>query len=412
MQEVEEKEVFSGKSWFSLPFFYLLITAGLGVFLRILQSYPIEIKFINVMHAHSHLALLGWCNTALMIFLVNTFVPAKTKRVKVYHRIFYAFQFAVFGMLFFFPFQGYSITTITFSSFFIVVSYFFAFRFLKDTTKQNSSIALSFARIAICFFVLSSIGPWSLGPLNANGLGGSDLYFNMIYFYLHFLYNGYFLFALFALLFAYAEKKNLEFNLKQAKLVRNLLVVSTILAYALSVLWIEPPFWVYGLGIAAVLLQLLAVGMLLQIVFQLKAQLTFPSAFYKWMVYGVMTAFLMKVILQTGSVIPDLASQIAIRRDWVLAYLHLVFLGIVTPFILLTYYRIYKKGKIRDLSKWGLVVFLFGFVIHELLMVLKGGSVLFIDYMGALLLGATGLLFVGVLLLNLGYFRAHDTHKP
>lgn len=413
MNTVGESKIFTGKSWFSLPFLYLLITAALGVFLRVLQSFPIEIKFTNVMHAHSHLALLGWCNTALVIFLVNTFVPANTKRRKAYRRIFYAFQFAVIGMLLFFPFQGYSLTTIFFSSFFIVVSYFYAYRFLKDTaeSEKGASLAISFARVSVWFFVLSSIGPWSLGPLNANGLGGSDLYFNMIYFYLHFLYNGYFLFALIALLFAYLEKKKLLFSVEQASKVKSLLITSTITAYVLSVLWVEPPSWVYALGGFAVLLQLVAVFLLFRIFSKIKNKLSFPSAFYKWVVYGVFAAFFLKVLLQTGSAIPELAAQISLRRDWVLAYLHLVFLGILTPFLLLKYYETYQARRISKISRWGVKVFLLGFVVHELLMVVKGATTIGMEYMLNMLLGATVLLFLGIILLNLGFFKnSHSSH--
>lgn len=404
---IESTKVFRGSSWFTLPFIYLLVTAILGVFLRFLHLFPLEVKFTNIMHAHSHLALLGWCSSALVIFLVNTFVIGSAKKNKNYRNIFYAFQITVIGMLLFFPSQGYTLTTIVFSSLFIIISYFFAYHFLKDTSSTGTKrpISLRFARMAIWFFLLSSIGPWSLGPLNAIGLGGSDLYFNMIYFYLHFLYNGWFLFSILAFIFAYLERNQISFSNALAKRVFGFLTVSTVLAYALSVLWTSPPKWIYGIGFLAVALQLIAIMFLFKIVFVAKGHLNFSSLFNKRLLYAIAFAFLLKVVLQSFSAFPPLATEIAVTRDWVLAYLHLVFLGIVTPFILLNFFRIYQAGVIKNLSRLGLLIFYTGFLAHEVLMVIKGGTPFLFESMSSLLFGATIFLFLGVLLINLGFFR-------
>ncbi|MAY84804.1 MAG: hypothetical protein CMP59_11795 [Flavobacteriales bacterium] len=347
------------------------------------------------------------------MLLVNAFVESSPKRSISYRRIFYAFQFSIFGMIIFFPFQGYSITTIAFSSFYILVSYAFAFRFLKDTSNHRKiSIAVRFARYSVIFFVISSIGPWSLGPLNAIGMGGSDLYFNMIYFYLHFLYNGWFLFAILALCFAYLEKRGIRYSEKRANRVLILFTISTLVAFSLSTLWVEPPFVVYICGIVAMLLQLIAFIDLIQLIRNVSNKIAFRSKLFKWITYGVFIAFALKIMLQSLSAIPSIAYEIALRREWVLAYLHLIFLGIVTPFLLLLFIRDYLAGQFNILIKWGGGIFIIAFFFNEILMFVKGLGGSFIHINRFLLIAAVGL-FIGILLVNISFFRSDNkNHQP
>lgn len=337
--------------------------------------------------------------------MVNSFIPSGDNQKNNYRRIFYAFQVTVFGMLLFFPFQGYSLTTIVFSSAFILISYLFAFRFLKDTASLTikNKTSLRFARTAIWFLLLSSIGPWSLGPLSASGLGGSDLYFNMIYYYLHFLYNGWFLFAIMALLFSYLEKSGLSFNIIHANRAWILISTSTLASYVLSLLWVEPPYWVYIIGILAVVIQLMAVGYLIGIFRKVWNAICFPSKFYKWLAVLIIGASSLKILLQTLSAFPHIAAVIAVNRDWILAYLHLVFLGIVSPFILVNYYWQYHCGSLNIIAKAGLIVFVFGFLTHEVLMFLRGGAFLPTGSMSAYLLASTILILLGVICLVTDY---------
>lgn len=403
--------IFKSHSWFYLPLIYLLITALLGVLLRSLKLWDLGPNYVYILHTHSHIALLGWCHTSLFLFLVNAFIPSQDNQKRVYTYFFYAFQITVVGMLFFFPFQGYSPTTIAFSSLFLIVGYFFAFRFLKDTRirKSISPPSLRFTRAAFIFFVISSIGPWALGPLNMNGLGGSDLYYNFIYFYLHFLYNGWFSFALLGLIFKYLEQKKIAYNITWAILAYRLLFASTLLGCSLSTLWSNPPMWVFIIGGISSIVQIIAVYYLFLIGRStIKMVQLLKKDGIRFLFLASIALFTFKIVLQFLSAMPTIAELVAIIRDWVIAYLHLVLLGCFTPLFFLFYYRFLKGGIIRGKGIGGLVLFFGGFLMHELLLIYRGVAswqkLPFID-LRAILLISTSIILSGVMLLVFDLMR-------
>ena len=114
-------------------FAYFVIVVCLGIFLRsaAVVDYPFGFTYRYIVHAHSHLAILGFVYTLLLALLIRTFVPFTAEIEKKYKRLFYITQFSVLGMLFSFPFQGYGAVSISFSSVFIICSYYFARFYLK-----------------------------------------------------------------------------------------------------------------------------------------------------------------------------------------------------------------------------------------------------------------------------------------
>jgi hypothetical protein len=118
-----------------------------------------------------------------------------------------------------------------------------------------------------------------------------------------------------------------------------------------------------------------------------------------------------KFLLQTGSLHPGLAKLAFGFRPIVIGYLHLVFLGFITIFIIayLKHTGFIAAGGWR---KKGLVTLVAGIVLQEVLLLVQG--VLAISYNGvpfineALLLSALVML-TGIMLLNAGMLRA--THS-
>ena len=164
------------KKWVWLSFVYLILVGLLGCLLRLIFFYPIEgVNFKYFLHGHSHLAFLGWIFNAFFAALIFTYIP---KKARTYKLLFWLLQVAVLGMLITFPIQGYAAASITFSTLHIFLSYWFAGKFLRDTSAKrlgSSPFSLAFVRWGLLFMVLSSIGPFALGAIMAKGLGGSDL---------------------------------------------------------------------------------------------------------------------------------------------------------------------------------------------------------------------------------------------
>ena len=87
--------------WLRISFLYFVLVAVLGVFLRFILISPIDgIIFRYFLHAHSHLAFLGWIFNAIFIALLLAYVP---ERIKKYKLLFWLLQLAVVGMLISFP---------------------------------------------------------------------------------------------------------------------------------------------------------------------------------------------------------------------------------------------------------------------------------------------------------------------
>ena len=99
--------------------FYFLIAAVLGVVLRLFFLFDIPLKYRHIVHGHSHLALLGWVYLAMTALLMRLFLKDRLKDVQ-HKRITWATHITIIGMLCTFPFQGYALLSIVFSTLFFV----------------------------------------------------------------------------------------------------------------------------------------------------------------------------------------------------------------------------------------------------------------------------------------------------
>ena len=412
--------LFQKKHWGAIAFTFLLITAALGVLLRLMLFVNTGWNYGNILHAHSHIATLGWCNNVLFIMLVNYFMPVG--RTTAYRPIFWLFQLAVVGMLIAFPIQGYAPVSIAFSSFFILVTYYFSYRIMTDVKKEKQfaehpGISVTFLKAGILFLLLSSFGPWALGPLMVSGLGGTEWYYNAIYFYLHFLYNGWFIFALFALFFRWLEQKKIAFDQQLTRPFFRFLFSSCILGYSLSVLWANPPAWVFILGGVSGILQLIALFYFAKLLKSIsKTSLTIKESWLNVLIRTALVSFTVKIILQALSAIPTVALMAGEYRDFVIAYLHLVFLGFLTPVFIVMFFKQGSSKRLSTMGKTGVVLYIIGFTSNELLLFLSGVSQslerIIIPNSYQLMTVATTFLLLGVLFLFIHYLsiRSVDSH--
>ncbi|MBL4574623.1 MAG: hypothetical protein JKY51_00800, partial [Opitutaceae bacterium] len=189
-----------------ITFGWLLLSFALGLFLR--WMYVGQVPGVNykyLLHTHSHLALSGWVFGGFFLLLVGAFVPDEKGRP--FYHLFIWMQVSLVGMLVSFPFQGYGGYSIFFTTLFLFVTYAFCGFFFR-VIRGNSSVSVKILKNGLCFLILSSLGPYGLAYCMTNELSGSSWYQNSIYFYLHFLYNGFFFWSLFALLVKTRENQS------------------------------------------------------------------------------------------------------------------------------------------------------------------------------------------------------------
>src|ERR1035437_5552734 len=101
-----------------------------------------------------------------------------------------------YGMLLSFPFQGYGLISISFSTLSIFVSYAFAIMYWRDLNRMKvKSISHLWFKAALIFFCMSSVGPFTLADMMATSNINQNWSLAALYFFLHFQYNGWFFFA-------------------------------------------------------------------------------------------------------------------------------------------------------------------------------------------------------------------------
>ena len=161
--------------------------------------------------------------------------------------------------------------------------------------------------------------------------------------------------------FKVLDKEDITYNESGAKWFFHLIHASFIIGFALSVLWCKPPLWIYLIGAISVVIQLLALA---QFIGLLKCMSTAvwkrQNYWIKLLLLVSLCSFTAKTGLQALSAIPYFANLAHIIKDFIIGYLHLVFLGFVSPFILAFF--IHQKTIVitRSIGKAGLSVFLLG----------------------------------------------------
>jgi hypothetical protein len=391
--------------WFRVSVFNLLLVAFLGVVMR--YKIAFSLPFINqkyLLNAHSHFAFDGWITQALMTFIAIYISEHKQSfALKKYNWLLLANLITAYGMLFSFPFEGYATISIIFSTLSIFVSYAFAIVVWRDLNRMSPiTITHYWIKAALIFSVLSSIGPYTLAYMMATKHIYENTYLASIYFYLHFQYNGWFFFTCMSLL---ASKLNSTvLSLTKQKTIFYLFVFACIPTYFLSALWLPIPAWLYIIIVIAAFAQI--IGGILFFKPLLAKHTTFFSQTGKAIKYLFCLsaiALSIKLLLQLGSTIPALSTWSFGFRPIVIGYLHLVFLGIFSIFILA--YGLYNQYFVLDKKTMQAIwIFIAGIILNEVFLMAEGlGAITYeaIPFVNELLLVAAGIMFIGLLFLNI-----------
>lgn len=353
-----------------LAVLFLLVAASVGFVLRLMFVVPIAVNYKFLLHTHSHIAMLGWMYFA-MIFLIKKHLISCSDKQQQYRINFIVTTVAVFGMMFSFPFTGYALVSIISSSLFIFASYHFCYLFFQDlklvrlhpATKKTITYAL-------IFLIISSIGPWSLAGIMASGNSGSILYSNAIYFYLHFMYDGFLIFALLALLIHFLAP--FITSEKRLKTSVNVIVISGFTTVLLSFLWnIENQIF-HFVGLLTALFQLY--GFVLFFLsfdrIRIQEEIKERGGVFKLIVWMIFLSFVTKLLLQIISSCPWIIGKAIVIRDFVIGYIHLVFLGIISLSLFVFLFYQFRKSFRFKIASW---IFVLGIVSTETILLFRGG---------------------------------------
>jgi len=350
---------------------HLLIAALIGVLIRwyFLYNLP-HFNYNHWIHAHSHLAFLGWVFLALMAFINFYFERSENFPVRKFKILAGWIVITNLGMLISFPIQGYGPVSIFFSSIHMLLGVYVFFLY-HPFLKRQGSLGFQLVRWGFIFMIISGIGPLMLGPIVALGYKQTPWYDFAIYFYLHFQYNGFFTLAILGLIIHHLEKQQDPLFIENIRYpIVYGLALAILLTYFLSVLGSEPPLVFYLLGGLGAVIQIVIVMLILITLLRFYQSFFHHDNLYiNLMLVISLTCLETKLYLQFLSGIPAIADYVFHNRNIVIVYLHMVLLGFITSFLLAWWYKLNPSG-MKVYFYWSILNYLLGFLGSEIILLL------------------------------------------
>ncbi len=347
----------------------LFVAAVLGLILRYMkfESLPF-LNFKNIVHTHSHIAMGAWVYLALISALLTAFVPDTKSAFKPYQKVLWVSLLGIGGMLLSFPIQGYALYSITFSQIYVIGTYMLSYQLWSDVKEKT--IAAKYLKAALVFLCLSSLGPYAMGPLMAMKMTTTVWYPDAIYFYLHFQYNGWFIFALIALLLNRLEKGIVKANKQKSLAGFRWMVLGCVFTLFGSFLWSNPGLLFNVFAAFGALAQIIGIFLTLSAygIFTIPLSITlFSNKLSRYLFRVSAVSFIIKCLMQLMGSIQAVATTSYTYRNSIIAYLHIVMLGVVSFFL----FHFFIEKRILKNQKnvfWGLLLFSIGFFLSEFML--------------------------------------------
>ncbi|MEM8968940.1 MAG: hypothetical protein AAGE93_21160 [Bacteroidota bacterium] len=394
------------RHWMGSAIFFFWLAAIFGTLMR--YYFVNEVPFLeykHLLHAHSHVALLGWAYplvSGALLFLLLQHSQWLTK----YRYLLGLNVVSAVGMAIFFLYQGYGLYSISFSAVHLLSAYAFAYYFLKDLAALSPRAHTRFVRWGIYWLLVSTLGLWAIGPVSALLGKLHPLYFASIQFFLHFQFNGWLTYAIVGLWLFHIERSGKSVAVSTTGFW--LLQASLLLTYALSVTWSTPLSMVFYLNTLGVLLQVVAFCLILRPVFiaanPFKRLDDWTDILFS---FGVL-CLLLKVTVQTAVALPAVAEISYTIRNYVIGFIHLITLGAIT---LTAVSLLLKSGLLpRNTSaRAGWLLLLAAFILSELILFGQGTLLWlrqgFVAYYYEILFGVTALFPISLTIILLSYIR-------
>jgi hypothetical protein len=390
--------------WIDLSILNLCIVALLGMVLR--SKIVFALPFINYNHlleAHSHFTFEGWVTLILMALFIYELLPESISQGPTYQRLLGSIAICAWGILVAFAVQGYSIISIILSLCFVLLTYLFGVIFIRDLLRAKLTSCVKLLAISSIFYlILSSSGVIAITYIYFTKSFDAIFYRDALFTYLHFQYNGFFTLAIFALLFNLIDKSI------SVKAKRNIyrfsiaLCISIIPSLFLSYLWQDPNRWLRIIAIMGSILTISGFYFFVICALSLRTIYKKEKPVLRFLIFLSMGSFMLKIFLQSLTIFPVIGDAIFGNRPIIMGFLHLVFLGFVTLFILAYFI---KKGLLNSKIKWtgiAAIVFAGAVILNEVFLISQGFAAMFINGSSVFpwLLWTTGaLLFIGSLLI-------------
>lgn len=365
----------SAAAYFSRYGKLLLINFIIVALIGCIMRYKIGFEFPyldqkHLQHAHSHFAFGNWISLALYLIILHS-MQNQGRWTALLHKLIFAQYLMGFGMLFSFAAAGYNWLSISFSTATVIISYLTLYLYHRHCKQESPKPSWQkWYRWALIWQAISSIGTFSLAYMMASHHFDQHTYLASVFFFLHFQYNGWFLFGIIgSALYFLKQSHDVAVN---DQLSFTLLKWSVVPAYGLSVLWLHLPWYIYSIVVIFVFMQTVGIGKLLLALFALRQEVL-PKllSVIRWGSIFAGTAYLIKFLLQLCSVIPAIHKLAFGFRPIVIAYLHLILLAATstTLILLLTGLGVFKHNRHFTI---GFYILLAGIFFNESILAIQG----------------------------------------
>lgn len=356
-----------------LAVFNLLITALLGTLMR--YKIAFAFPFFNqkyLQEAHYHFAFYGWI-TACVYILILVYaqkVNPELKSKKYWAMIIVNFL-ASYGLLIGFAADSFNVVSIGSAIVGILVSLVYFISLSTDLKQVKDSTKLWFLG-GLFFAILSAVGVLWLSYMMVTKTVKLDLYLATTYYFLHFQYNGFFLFSCIGFLLHSLKQVKVEVPKLQNRKIFISLFIGCFVGFGLSVLWLDMPVWIFVIIVIATLIQTYGAILLYLLIQNNWEKLkTLWTPLQRFVLFYTGFAFAVKIALQLGSVIPVINKFAFGFRNIVIAYLHLILLMCISTFLI---DQIIRSGYFKQTSILlnGFKLFMLSVFLNEFLLGLMG----------------------------------------
>ena len=358
------------RRWYTIALACLVIAASIGTLLRAI--YVVEmpgLDFMRWLDAHSHLAMLGWAFTGLFIALLDqeehVILPQRFRWLMA------GSLMATTGMVLSYLLFGHGAGSIGFSVIQILMAYglvAIAWRAMAHWPVDGSRLL---ARIALVLLVISTVGEWAMGPIVYGGLQGTEIYYWSEQFFLHFQFNGWFWFGAMAVGSRWAELHGVPGRID--RFTTWLWLISALLTFALVIAWSERFLLVLAVNSAGVLIQFWAAWRTLMAMRNARPQaLVRTTTWMRVCIGALLFAMAVKVTIQAAVAVPVMAEMALIIRNYVIGFIHVNTLGIVTSLLFAHGLMRGWFDERRVIIRAGLGLFFLGVAASELLLFTQG----------------------------------------
>ncbi|QZA33174.1 hypothetical protein [Hydrogenibacillus sp. N12] len=318
-------------------FFYLVLST-LGTILRLKLIFPLfpDLPYIHLLHAHSHIAFLGWANVALMALIIFFSFPEQGERLYAFKPFFWSLWFINSGLVLAFLAQAYGPISIAFSTLSVVLSVWFAILYFRHhTVSKTSRMAVRFVSTGVILYVSSAVGLVMVALSMAAKIGGEGLFHAGVYFYLHSQYNGWMIFSLLGTLLLFLHEQGIAPDERRLRLSWLLLMSGFLPSYLPQIHFLNLPGWLIALGVLGTFGSWLGVFLFWRETFSHMLRSLHVPWLRMLFLYFV-AAIMMKYGLEGIGSFPIVAAMIETNRPIIIGYLHLTLLGVVSSYIFLS----------------------------------------------------------------------------